>query len=284
MQQAVASPEPETLAASARSMLAAGRPAAARPLIAALARMGPESVALVELGSAVAAADGDLKRAIVILDQGIGVTPRDVLLRKRRAGLRQRMGDLAGALADAAEAVIAAPSDAAAKALLGLLLIEAGEIARARVCLAEAVATEPDNATFRIGLAEAAGRAGDAEAARIVLDEGIARAPGCVDLRVAAIRLALGRGDGEAAQGIAEVARREGVANAVVLRMLAQAAAARGRDEDAAAALTAAWKLDPTDPGLRHFAAAAGLLPPAGCVDEVAREPAGDAAGHEAGR
>jgi predicted Zn-dependent protease len=263
MQQAIASPEPEALAASARKMLGAGRPAAARPLLAALARVAPESAALVELGSAAAAAEGDLERAIAILDQGIGASPQDILLRKRRAGLRHRTGDLAGALADSAEAVIAAPSDAAAKALLGLLLIEVGEIARARICLVEAVAIEPDNATFRIGLAEAASRADDAEAARIVLDEGIARAPGHADLRVAAIRLAFGRGDAKVAQDLAEAARREGVANAVVLQMLAQAAAARGRNDDAAVALAAAWKLDPTDPGLRRFAAAAGLLPPA---------------------
>jgi predicted TPR repeat methyltransferase len=121
---------------------------------------------------------------------------------------------------------------------------------------------EPANPRFRIGLAEVASRAGAPALARATLEEAIARAPARPDLRAAAIRAALRAGDAAAAESLAEAARRDGAADASVLRLLAQAAASQGRTEAAASSLAAAWKLDPADPTLRHFAAAAGLLPP----------------------
>jgi len=262
MDAASASLEPERLADAARRMLRAARPAAARPLLAAFERVAPQSPVLAELASGLAAAEGNFPEAIAVLDRGLALAPANAALRKARAGLRSRTGDAQGALHDAAEAVIAAPADAAAKALLGLLLMEAGRLAPARACLAEAVAMEPENPRFRIALAEAATRAGATALARTTLEEAIARAPARPDLRAAAVRAALSAGDPSSAERLAEAARREGAADASVLRLLAQAAASEGRTEAATAALAAAWKLDPADPALRHFAAAAGLLPP----------------------
>ena len=271
MESILASPDVSSLLESARDMLGAGRLNAARPLLAALERIAPGSPDVAELAGMLAAAENRLPEAIAALERVATARPEDAELRLRLAGVRHRAGDLAGALRAAADAVIAEPQDAAAKALLGLLLLEAGDAARARTCLGEASTAEPDNAWYRIGFAEAALRTGDADFARTTLEAGIARAPGRVDLREAAIRVALGQGDVAAAQALAEAAQRAGLANAGMLRMCAEAAAALGRESDTRAAVALALKLDPSDLSLRHVAACVGLIPaperaPAGAV------------------
>lgn len=261
MMQTQAAADPDNLAAAVRTMLHAGRPAAARPLLAALTRLRPNADGIALLESGLAEAEGRIPEAIAVLNAALAAVPADAALLKRRAGLSHQAGDTVAALRDAAEAVIAAPADPSAKALLGLLLIETGDAVGARACLAEAIEAEPDNASFRLGFAEAATRTGDAASAAAALDDGIRRTPMRPDLREAAIRLALRRGDPATAERLAEAARQAGLADATVLRLLGRAVAAQGRASDSMAALGEALKLDPQDALLRHMAAAAGMLP-----------------------
>ncbi|MGH7049528.1 MAG: tetratricopeptide repeat protein [Acetobacteraceae bacterium] len=255
-------PDADDLARSARSLLSAGRPGAARPLIAALTHLQPARDGLAVLESELAEAEGRIPDAIAALGAAINARPGEPDCLKRRAGLLYQAGDAEGAIRDAADAVIAAPGDAAAKALLGMLLMEKGDWSAALACLAEALAAEPDNAEFRLGCAEAARRTGDAARAALLLGEGIARAPGRADLREAAIRAALSRGEAAEAEQLATSALAAGLASATIFRLLGEATAAQGRAAEAAIWLAEALKLDPADVSLRHMAAAFGALPP----------------------
>ncbi len=263
MDSEVIVPDPDDLAEAVRSMLRAGRPAAARPLLSALARLKPNADGLALLESSLKEAEGRIPEALSVLDAALAAGPADAALLKRRAGLLHRRGDCRAAIDDAAAAVIAAPHDASAKALLGMLLMERGEVPGAHACLAEAVAAEPENGDFRLGFAEVAERSGEVLLAASVLEEGMERSPGRLDFREAAIRLALRRGDPEKAERLAEAARQAGLGNAAILRLLGQSVAAQGRAADARRWLGEALKLAPADESLRHIAAAAGAVPPA---------------------
>lgn len=249
------------LVEAVRAMLRAGRPAAARPFLAALSHLTPRAAIVAELQSSLAVAEDDIPAAIAALDRGLVFAPGNANLRKRRAGLRQRAGDTTGALADALEALAAAPGDASAKGLLGLLLTEVGQSSSALLCLEEATALDPENVSLQLGLAEAAERVGDSGLARRTLESSIKQCPRSAEVRAAAMRLALRMGNACQAVEVGEAARRAGVVDAALLRLLAEAAAARGRSSDAIAAVVEARQLDPTDPSLRHCAAAAGVLP-----------------------
>ncbi|MGH7067812.1 MAG: tetratricopeptide repeat protein [Acetobacteraceae bacterium] len=255
-------PDPDDLVRSARSLLRAGRPGAARPLIAALKRLRPAGCGMPLLESELAEAEGRIPDAIAALAPAFSGGPAEVGLLKRRAGLLHQAGDASAAIRDAAEAVITAPRDAGAKALLGLLLMENGDSSAALTCLADAVAADPENVEFRLGSAEAAARSGDAARAAHLLEEGIARAPGRADLREAAIRAALRRDDPAKAENLATEALAAGLASASIFRFLGEAAVAQGRGGEAAKWLAEALKLDPADAALRHMAAATGALPP----------------------
>lgn len=263
MQSAATQPDPDELAEAARVMLRAGRPAAARPLLAALARLKPDADGLALLESGLSEAEGRIPEAISVLDAELARHPADAVLLKRRAGLKQGSGDALAAIDDAAAAVIAAPRDAAAKALLGMLLLARGDAAQARACLDEASRAEPENDDFRLGLAEATERCGEGRLAIALLEEGICRSPGRKDLREAAIRAALRSADPATAERLAIAARHAGLADAAILCLLAQAAAALGRAADRARWLAEALKLAPADQSLRHMAAAAGVVPAA---------------------
>ncbi|MGH7121247.1 MAG: methyltransferase domain-containing protein [Acetobacteraceae bacterium] len=263
MQSSVAQPDPDELAQAAQTMLRAGRPAAARPLLAALSRLKPDAEGLALLECDLREAEGCIPGAIAVLDAELAGRPADAVLLKRRAGLRHRSGDGLASIDDAAAAVIAAPHDAAAKALLGVLLLTRGDAAAARACLSEASEAEPDNGDFRLGLAEAMERCGEARLAAALLEEGISLSPARTDLREATIRLALRRKDPQAAERLAIATREAGLANATILCLLAQAAAAQGRATDQTHWLAEALKLSPADESLRHLAAAAGIVPAA---------------------
>lgn len=241
-------------------MLDRGRPAAARPLIAALERLAPEAPELAELESALAAAEGRVPAALGALDRTLAENTGDVQARMRRSGLFYRAGNVMLALADAAEAVIAAPEDAGPKALLGLLLLEKGDAERALACLRDALETDPSDPRIRVGLAEAALRAGDKELARATVMEGTARAPYRLDLRRVAVRVATACGDLAGAVALAEEARRSGLVDSLLLRMQADAELALGQEAEALEHRKLAFKLDPSDPTLRAQAAALGLV------------------------
>jgi predicted TPR repeat methyltransferase len=251
------------LAARARSLLAAGRPAAAGPLIAALRAPLAGSADLAELEAKLQLARGDTAAACAVLDPAIATEPRtDLLL--ARAEARLRRDDPAGAAADAAEAVITAPDHPDAKAILGIALIDLGEHRDAIPCLDEAVTARPANPWFREALATALERHGDAAVAARVLADGIVLAPMHPGLRTAAILLALRGGNATQALALAEAARREGAVDARVMGLLGHALSQLGRHEEAAGMYAEAHKLAPEDRYVRHLAATAGMRPAEG--------------------
>jgi predicted TPR repeat methyltransferase len=251
------------LADRARKLLAAGRPAAAGPLIAALRAPLAGSAALTELEARLHLAQGDAATACAMLDPAITARPDGKLL-LLRAEARLRRDDPAGAAADAAEAVIAARDDPDAKAILGIALIALGRNTDAIECLDEAVAARPPNPWYREALATAFERTREAGTAARVLADGIALTPTHPGLRTAAILLAMRCGDATGALSLAEAARRDGAVDARVMGLLGHALSRLGRHDEAARIYAEAYKLAPEDVYVRHLAAAAGMRPAEG--------------------
>jgi predicted TPR repeat methyltransferase len=252
----------ETLTAQVANMVAAGRLGVARPLLAALRRMGPPSAQLTELSARLAMRENRPADALNELDQAIAIEPEQPRLRIVRAQLRVDLGDLPGAAQDAAEAVVLDRTDPTAKALLGMLMLELGHVQEARACLAEAVGASPDNPSFREGLAAAEEASGQSGAAAATLAAGIAACPGRVELRSAAILLQVRLRNFAAAVDLAESARQAGAADACVFGLKGHALSSLGRHEEAGDTYREALKLGPNDPDVRHLVAANGFLPP----------------------
>lgn len=242
------------------ALIDAGRPAAARHILAAVRRLAPPSPYIAELGARVALGEGCIGQALAELDAAITQSPQHARLRKCRADVRLRVGDRQGALADAAEAVILDRADPAAKALLGILLLEMDRPQDAIACLAEAVAADLANPAYRQGLAAAQEASGDSDAALATLTTGVAAAPRQPDLRNTAILLSVRRRDFATAHRLAEEARVAGVADACCFGLMGHALSSMGRHTDAADAYAEALKLGPDDKYVRHLASAAGTM------------------------
>ena len=247
-----------------RSLLRDGRPAAARPLLAAIARAAGPSGELAELQAWLLLQEGQAPAALTTLDDAIAAGQDDVVLRMRRAEIRARLGDHAGAAADAAEAVVRDPGLPCAKASLGIALLNLARFDDAAACLREALGAEPQNPVYCQALAQAEESGGAPAQAERTLDAGIAGCPGHLGLRVAAIMLRMRRGDLAGAEALALAARGDGVADAQVLGLLGHARSGLGQHEAAAAAYVEALRLAPEDPYVRHLAAAGGLSADAG--------------------
>ncbi len=250
-----------TLLARARTLVASGRPDAARPLLAAVRRLGGDVDEADGLEARLLTQAGRLADALAVLDPAIERAPAHASLRLIRAETRLAGGDPQGAAQDAAEAVIAEPDNPRAKATLGITLADLQCFGPAIACLADALRASPDHPGFRVALARAQDFAGEAEAAAATLSEGIALAPESVLLRTAAVQQALDKGDCAHAVALAEAARRHGVLNAALFDLMGQALAGLGRHDAAGEAYAEALKLTPEDPYLRHMVAASGLLP-----------------------
>ena len=179
----------DALTLKAAEMIAAGRVSVARPLLAAIRQLEPESGRLAELSAGLAMRETRYDDARGELNRAIANDPQRNKLRILRAQLRFDTGDLVGAAQDAAEAVVLDRADPSAKALLGMLMLELGHSEDALACLTEAVDTAPDNASFREGLAAAQEANGHPDAAKATLAAGVNLAPGRVELRSAAILL-----------------------------------------------------------------------------------------------
>lgn len=261
MQKLHAAANAEALTNRAAQLVAAGRINAARPLLAAARRLAPGSIGVADISARLALRGDNPGEATVELDQAIEAAPEHPGLRKRRSELRRQAGDIEGAARDAAEAVVLDRKDPAAKALLGVLLLELGRTADALACLAEAFAAEPGNPGFAAGLATAQETAGDPDAALATLLRCIDAAPSRVDPRNAAILLCVRRRDFRQAVGLAEAARRIGIADACSFGLLGHALSSLGQHAEATDAYAEALKLGPNDPYVRHLVAAAGIMP-----------------------
>jgi predicted TPR repeat methyltransferase len=258
----------DALCIRTEQLIDAGRPGAARPLLAAVRRVQQPAPKLAALAARLAISEGNLDLALTELDTGIAAWPEDTALRKCRSAVRTKSGDPEGAVRDAAEAVILDPRDPQCKAVLGAALLAIGRAGDAVACLTEAAAAMPASLTARETLAAALEAGGDSDTALRTLGEGIALYPGSIALRNAAILLCLRRRDFSQADRLAEQARVTGVADACTFGMKGHALSSLGRHDEAALAYQEAYKLGPDDPYVRHMVIASGALPAASRAPE----------------
>jgi predicted TPR repeat methyltransferase len=256
-----ASIDPALLTSRVRDLIRGGRVTAARPLLAALRKMAPASLALAEFEAQLLLREGRIDDAVAILDQAIISAPDIPTLRLCRAEARMSSNNITGAAADAAEAVCLAPGNPQAKAILGIVLIDMNRVDDALICLREAVGQDPSCPAYRQGLAQAQERAGDAGEAASTLQIGITHAPQHVGLRIAAIMVAMRQRDFSGAIALAEAARLDGCADACVFGLLGHALSNLSRHAEAADAYAEALKLAPEDSYVRHLVRTAGKLP-----------------------
>jgi len=249
----------ETLLDRAAALIAAGREAAAWPVLEAI--RDPSSGRWAELAGLVQLRADRLDAARDILDSGIMAAPDNAALRLLRAEVLQRLGRLTEALGDAAEGVILDRRNATAKAVLGTLLLQTGHAQDALTCLVEAAAAEPTRAAFRCGLAAAHEAAGDPARAAASLQDAIAAIPYDLALRNDAVLLAVRHRRFSDAVSLAQAARAAGIADACLFGLLGHSLSTLGRHAEAADAYRDALKLGPDDPYVRHLVAAAGILP-----------------------
>lgn len=263
MTMLLASADPQTLAAKVTDLIAAGRPQAARPLLAALHRLGAEDDSLAALDARLAQLEGRLDDAAADISRAITFAPENPALRKHRAEIRMQLNNPIGAADDAAEAVILDRADADAKTLLGITLIDINRYDDAIICLDESLAARPGHPASAIALAQAHERLGHTPAALAVLEQAITDNPAHPGLRNARLLALLRQGDCAAAITAATQALDAGAADATSLGLRGHALSSLGWHEDAALSYRAALKLSPEDPYVRYLVAASGALPSA---------------------
>ena len=255
-------PDPATLAARVREMLDRGRPAAARPLVAALRATGASRVLATELEARLLWSEGRTGDALTLLDAHLADAGPNADLCLTRAEICLVADDLVGAAVDAADAVMLDRRNAAAKAILGHVLLRLGQITDAISCLDEALAANVRAVPTRLDLATALDAAGSPELGDAVVAGGLALDP-CSSALVSATLLRRIRSrDPEAAISLARDARRRGALDACGFGLLGHALSSIGRNDEAADAYVEALKLAPDDRYVMHLAAAAGRLDP----------------------
>ena len=257
----IVSADQARLAVRIREMLAAGRPAVARPMLRVLHGLGTPPDLLAELDARLLMTAGQACEAVDVLTAAIASTPGHAGLHACRAEAFMSLDQMEAALADAAETVLLAPMAAEAKALLGIVLIEAGRPEEAARCLAEALDAEPAVPSYRIALAEALHRLGRPHDAIFVLSDGVRLVPRDLALRRAATLHAVRAGLHADAIGFGEAARAAGVIDASIFGLTGHALGALGRHREAFEAYGDASRLDPDDAYVRHLAAAGGTVP-----------------------
>ena len=251
----------DALAERVDRMIYIGRVGAARPLVAALRRMGLPRFRLDLLEAKLALREDRVEDALAGLDRAIDAEADNAELRKCRAEARLKANNIIGAADDAAEAVILNQVDPAGKALLGVVLIEMERYDEAVACLAEAVAADPGHPSYRLGLAEALLRVGRVAEAEETMDQAVALHPDRVELRIKAILLRMRQRNFRGALALALAARLDGVADAVVFGLLGHAHSSLSQHDLAAEAYREALKLCPEDAYVRHLVASSGAMP-----------------------
>lgn len=175
--------DPDSVATRIEALLRERRPGAAKPLLAALAKLAPEHSALALLRSAYLCQLPDLPAALSVLSAAIDCSPNQAALWLRRADILYAQQRYADAAQDAAQAILLSHSLLSAKSRLGLALLKLGKYRDALSCLEESFAAEP--ACVEVALAVASL---SPEAAAKTLTRAIAAAPTSVALRNALTR------------------------------------------------------------------------------------------------
>ena len=207
--------EPDVIANRVGIMLTQRRPGAAKPLLAALAKLAPDHGSLPLLRSAYYCQIDDFPEAIAVLSQALELQPADAGLWLRRADIFFTRDDFAESARNAATAVVLAPDMIAAKSRLGLALLKLGQYDDALSCLTECFSTYP--AGVEVALAVAAL---SPSTAIETLTGAIAASPQIPVLRNALARLYLSTNNIPKAMHIARQACTDGLADAETFCLL----------------------------------------------------------------
>jgi tetratricopeptide (TPR) repeat protein len=244
----------ESLASRTEALIREGRLGAARPLIAAIARLAPGNPASARLTSACHMREGAPGAARDVLDSVIVHHPGDISLRLARASAGLAAGDAVAAAEDAAAVLLLDPHATKAKSLLGRALHRLGAAHLALPCLDEAFAENAADEESCLALAALVPDAADA-----LLLRGLGATPRSVRLREALMRHAILAGAYARAAALGREAIDIGCANATLRCLAAHAAIGAGGFDDAVEHVAAALRFAPRLPwGLRLRACLAG--------------------------
>jgi predicted TPR repeat methyltransferase len=242
-QIATRSINPEIVAGRIGALLAEHRPNAAKPLLAALAKLAPEHDKLPLLRADYWCEMRDTPQALAVLQEAIERVPANAALWLRQAEIFFWQGRSADAAQSAAQTVLLAPDSHAAKSRLGLALMQLGQFEQALPCLEESFSAHPANIEVALALA-----ALSPTAAIELLNRAIACSPQAAVLRNALTRRHLCSGHSGQARQTALLAASDGIADAQTHCLLAFAQIQESRWDEAAAAAGRAQSMAPGHP------------------------------------
>ena len=239
-QIATGSINPEIVAGRIGALLAEHRPNAAKPLLAALAKLAPAHEKLPLLRADYWCEMRDPAQALAVLQEAIGEAPSNAALWLRQAEIFFAQSQSVDAVQSAAQAVLLAPDSHAAKSRLGLALMRLGQFDQAMPCLAESFSANPANVEAALALA-----ALSPANAIDILNRAIACAPQAAVLRNALTRRYFCSGQPGQGRQTAQLAAGDGIADAQTHCLLAFAQMQDSHWDAAAAAAARAQSMAP---------------------------------------
>lgn len=255
------------------ALLAEHRPNAAKPLLAALAKLAPEHEKLPLLRANYWCEMRDIPQALAVLQEAIGRAPSNAALWFRQAEIFFAVGQSADAVQSAAQTVLLAPDSCAAKSRLGLALTQLGQFDQALPCLAESFSAQPANAEVALALAALL-----PATATETLNRAIIANPRITVLRNALLRRYLceylSGGNIEAAMRLARQAIGEGIADAQTHCLLAFAQIETAQWNEAAVSAARAQSIAAENPWAERLVAALSSRK-SGRLIQAAQEDAG---------
>jgi predicted TPR repeat methyltransferase len=232
--------DPDAVAGRIAALLAEHRPNAAKPLLAALAKLAPAHAKLPLLRADYGCEMRDPAQALAVLQDAIDEAPSNAALWLRQAEIFFGRSQFADAVQRAAQAVLLAPDSHAAKSRLGLALMRQGQFDQASPCLAESFSANPANVEVALALA-----ALSPTTAIDILNRAIACSPRVAVLRNALTRRYLCSGQSSLALQTALLAADDGIADAQTHCLLAVEHMQESRWDKAAAAAARAQSMAP---------------------------------------
>lgn len=245
--------DPDSVAGRIAALLAEHRPNAAKPLLAALAKLAPAHEKLPLLRADYWCEMRDPAQALAVLQEAIVEAPANAALRLRQAEIFFGQNRPAEAVQSAAQAVLLAPHSHAAKSRLGLALMRLGQFDQALPCLTESFSENPADVEAALALA-----ALSPATAIDVLNRAIACRPQVPVLRNALARRYLCSGQSGQALQTALLAAGVGIADAQTHCLLAFAEMQESHWDEAAAAAARAQSMGPGSPWAARLLAALG--------------------------